>query len=145
MTEKEKAAQKNCTTPITRSDVSTQPTRDATKLELVGLHLMENGPEGISALSALAGLHDLNPRNSISELRNQHRISILDEFFSHQHSGGGVARLKRYWLADRDQARKVAVLVNHWRQARNDLPLSQEQIARYLVAFPTKSDHQPAA
>ncbi|WP_270804410.1 hypothetical protein [Aeromonas sp. QDB66] len=145
MTEKEKAAPQNGTTPITHTDVTTAPTSAATKLELVALHLVENGTNGISSLSALAGLHDLNPRNSISKLRRLHGVRISDEYFSHQHSGGGVARLKRYWVADRDQARKVAVLVNHWRRARNELPLSQEQIARYLVAFPTKSDHQPAA
>lgn len=145
MTEKPKAAPQNGTTPITHPDVSTQPTRDATKLELVARHLVENGPEGISALSALAGLHDLNPRNSISELRRQHGIRILDEFFRHQHSGGDAVPMKRYWLADRDQARKVAVLVNLKRKQRGAAPLSREQIARYLAAFPAKSDHQPAA
>ncbi|WP_439841679.1 hypothetical protein [Aeromonas taiwanensis] len=145
MTEKEKAAPQNGTTPITHADVSTQPTRDATKLELVALHLMENGTEGISALSALAGLHDINLRNSISDLRKHHGITIPDERFSHQHGGGGQTHFKRYWLADRDQARKAAELVNLKRKQRGAMPLSRERIARYLAAFPAKSSHQPAA
>ncbi|MNJ54898.1 hypothetical protein D3C77_503600 [compost metagenome] len=53
--------------------------------------------------------------------------------------------MKRYWLADRDQARKLAELVNLKRKQRGAAPLSREQIARYLVAFPTKPAHQPAA
>ncbi|MNF41046.1 hypothetical protein D3C84_220640 [compost metagenome] len=90
-------------------------------------------------------MHDLNPRNSISDLRSSHGIIILDAFFEHRHSEGGTVWLKRYWLADRDEARKVAELVNMKRKQRGAEPLSREQIARYLVAFPTKSDHQPAA
>lgn len=145
MTEKEKAAQKNCTTPITHTDVITVPTSAATKLELVALHLVENGTHGISALSALAGLHDLNPRNSISELRRQHGVRISDEYFTHRHSGDGDTHLKRYWLADRAEARKAAELVNLKRKQRGAAPLSREQIARYLAAFPIQSGHKPAA
>lgn len=145
MAEKQKAAPQNGTTPNTHADVITQPTRDATKLELVALHLVENGPAGISPLSALAGLHDLNPRNSISDLRRHHGITILDEYFSHQHSGRGVTHFKRYWLADRDEARKVAELVNLKRKQRGAASLSRDQIARYLAAFPTQQSHQPAA
>lgn len=145
MTAKEKAAPQNGTTPITHTDVTTAPTSAATKLELVALHLVENGTNGISSLSALAGLHDLNPRNSISELRRQHGVRISDEYFSHQHSGGGFARIKRYWLADRAEARKAAELVNLKRKHRGAAPLSREQIARYLAAFPIQSSHQPAA
>lgn len=145
MTAKEKAAPQNGTTPITTTDVITTPTSAATKLELVALHLVENGTHGISALSALAGLHDLNPRNSISDLRRQHGINVADEYFIHQHRGGGLTHLKRYWLADRNEARKVAELVNLKRKQRGAIPLSREQIARYLAAFPIQSSHQPAA
>ena len=49
MTEKEKAAPQNGTTPITHTDVTTAPTSAATKLELVALHLVENGTNGISS------------------------------------------------------------------------------------------------
>jgi len=145
MTEKEKAAQQNGTTPITHTDVTTAPTSAATKLELVALHLLENGTGGISHLSAVARLHDFNPRNSISELRRHHGLTISDVFFKHQHSGGGQTRFKRYWLADRTEARKVAELVNLKRKQRGAAPLSREQIARYLAAFPIQSGHQPAA
>lgn len=91
MNQKEKAApQNNGTIPNTKSHVITPSIRTATKLELVAHHLVENGPHGISSLSALAGLHDLNPRNSISYLRRHHGSTIRDEYFSHQHNGGGV-------------------------------------------------------
>ena len=135
----------NGTTKLERDKHTTQPTRCATKHELVALHLLEQGAQGVSALSALAGLHDLNPRNSISELRRQHGVRISDEYFSHQHSGGGFARIKRYWLADRAEARKAAELVNLKRKHRGAAPLSREQIARYLAAFPIQSGHKPAA
>lgn len=146
MSEKQKAAPlQNGATPNTHTDVITKPTSEATKLELVALHLLENGLTGISHLSAVARLHDFNPRNSISDLRRHHGIRILDVFFEHQHSGGGQTHFKRYWLADRDEARKVAELVNLKRKQRGVASLSREQVARYLAAFPTQHNHQPAA
>ena len=66
-----------------------------TKYELVALHLLEQGAQGVSALSGLAGLHDLNLRNSIGLLRRNHGIDITDAFFEHQHCGGGTTRFKR--------------------------------------------------
>lgn len=147
MSKKEKAAPQNGTTPTTPSPghTTTRPSGEATKLELVALHLVENSTQGVSALSGLAGLHDLNMRNSISLLRRNHAIRILDELFEHQHSGGGTTRLKRYWLSDRAEARKVAELVNLKRRQRNALPMEQEQIARYLAAFPATPDELPPA
>lgn len=150
MSKKRKAAPQNGTTLSQHWDLTTKPARDATKLELVALHLVENGTDGISSLSALAGLHDLNPRNSISDLRRHHGITILDEYFSHQHSGDGVARFKRYWIADRAQARKLVELVNLKRRQRGAQPLSQGHVSSYIARFPcpTKtpaSNHQPAA
>lgn len=106
---------------------------------------MENGRDGISALSSLSKDHDLNPRNSISALRNKHGIHIRDEGFAHQHSGGETTRMKRYWLADRNQARKAAELVNLKRKNRGAEPLSREQIARYLAAIPASEQPKPAA
>jgi len=141
---KEKATPKNGAAMESQSvDPTTNPTKRPTKRELVACHLLSNGPVGISALSALAGMSDLNARNSISELRRHNGVIIFDEFFAHQHSGGGTAHLKRYWLADRDQARKVAELVNLKRKQRGAASLSREQIARYLAAFPIKHSHQP--
>ena len=147
MTEKEKAAPQNGTTPTTPSPghATTRPSGEATKLELVALHLVENSTQGVSALSGLAGLHDLNMRNSISLLRRNHGIAIADAFFEHRHSGGGTTRLKRYWLSDREQAHKLVALINHWRRQRNALPMEQEQIARYLAAFPATPDDLPPA
>ena len=133
------------TTLNTQTEHSTAPSRCATKVELAALHLLENGTTGTSSLSGLAGLHDLNFRNSISDLRNKHGIHIPDEGFDHQHSGGETTRMKRYWLADRNQARKVAELVNLKRKARGAAPLSREQIARYLAAFPVAISTAPAA
>ena len=138
MSKKEKAAPQNGTTKLEHG-------QHITKYELVATHLLEQGAQGVSALSGLAGLHDLNMRNSISLLRRNHAIRILDELFEHQHSGGGTTRLKRYWLADREQARKVAELVNLKRYQRNALPMGPEQIARYLAAFPATPDELPPA
>lgn len=126
-----------------KKQATIKPTRPATKLELVASHLIENGTNGVSALSAFAGLHDFNPRNSISKLRKNHGFIIPDKYFNHQHSGGDNTKFKRYWLADREQARKVAELVNMKRMQRGATPLSREQIACYLTAFPTSSTIPP--
>lgn len=142
---KQKAAPQNGTTLNTQAEHSTTPSRCATKVEQAALHLLENGTSGTSSLSGLAGLHDLNFRNSISDLRNKHRIHIPDEGFDHQHSGGETTRMKRYWLADRNQARKAAELVNMKRKKRGAEPLSREQIARYLAAIPASEQPKPAA
>ena len=75
-------------------------------------------------------------RNSVSILRNRYGVAIQSEYFDHLHSGGCIAKMKRYWLADRNQARKLAELVNLKRKARGALSLSREQIARYLAAIP---------
>ena len=138
MSKKEKAAPQNGTTKL-------EPGQHITKHELVATHLLEQGAQGVSALSGLAGLHDLNMRNSISLLRRNHGIAIADAFFEHRHSGGGTTRLKRYWLSDREQAHKLVALINHWRRQRNALPMEQEQIARYLAAFPATPDELPPA
>ena len=141
---KTKAAPQSGTTPNMQTEHSITPLRIATKLELVAIHLLENGTTGTSSLSGLAGLHDLNFRNSVSKLRGC-GIQILDERFPHQHSGGEQVYLKRYWLADRNQARKLAELVNLKRKARGALSLSREQIARYLAAIPASEQPKPAA
>ena len=142
--DKIKAAPQNGTTPNQHAEHSITPLRIATKLELVAIHLLENGTTGTSSLSGLAGLHDLNFRNSVSKLRGC-GIQILDERFPHQHSGGEQVYLKRYWLADRNQARKAAELVNMKRKKRGAEPLSREQIARYLAAIPASEQPKPAA
>lgn len=142
---KQKAVPQNGTTPNTQTEHTITPSRCATKLELVAHHLLENGLVGTSALSGLAGLNDLNFRNSVSLLRRKHGIQIMDEFFPHQHRGGDLVHLKRYWLADRNQARKLVEQVNRKRQARGAPSLSQEQIARYLAAFPPMTYTPPAA
>ena len=143
--EKTKAAPQNGTTPNQHAEHSITPLRIATKLELVAIRLLENGLDGISALSSLARDHDLNPRNSVSILRNRHGIDIEGEHFPHQHSGGEQVSFKRYWLADRNQASKLAELVNMKRKKRGAEPLSREQIARYLAAIPASEQPKPAA
>ena len=142
--EKTKAAPQNGTTLNKQIQHSTAPIRSATKLEQAAVHLLENGTNGTSSLSGLSGLHDLNFRNSVSKLRGC-GIQILDERFPHQHTGGEQVYLKRYWLADRNQARKLAELVNLKRKARGALSLSREQIARYLAAIPASEQPKPAA
>ena len=140
-----KAAPQNGTTQNMQTEHSITPLRIATKLELVAIRLLENGLDGISALSSLARDHDLNPRNSVSILRNRYGVAIQSEYFDHQHSGGGIAKMKRYWLADRNQASKLAELVNMKRKKRGAEPLSREQIARYLAAIPASEQPKPAA
>ena len=143
--DKTKAAPQNGTTQNMQTEHSITPIRIATKLELVAIRLLENGLDGISALSSLARDHDLNPRNSVSILRNRHGIAIQSEYFDHQHSGGGIAKMKRYWLADRNQASKLAELVNMKRKKRGAEPLSREQITHYLAAMPASEQPKPAA
>ncbi|MGE6263061.1 hypothetical protein [Aeromonas media] len=145
MNKKEKAAPQNGTTQTKQGNTTTQPTRHATKLELVALHLLVSGTQGASALSGLAGLNDLNFRNSISDMRLHHGITIADEFFRHINRVGQPEKMKRYWLQDRDEASKVVDLINVKRQQRGAVPLSQAQIVRYLTAFPFTSGHLPAA
>ena len=130
---------------LERDKHTTQPTRCATKHELVATHLLEQGSQGVSALSGLAGLHDLNMRNSISLLRRNHGIAIADAFFEHRHSGGGTTRLKRYWLADREQAQKLVALINHWRKQRNAAPLADDHAAVLCARSPEASPLPPAA
>ncbi|MEA9426156.1 hypothetical protein VCX68_06295 [Aeromonas caviae] len=130
---------------LERDKHTTQPTRCATKHELVALHLLEQGAQGVSALSGLAGLHDLNLRNSVSLLRREHGMEIMDTFFEHQHSGGGTVRLKNYWLADREQAQKLVALINHWRKQRNAAPLADDHAAVLCARSPEAAPLPPAA
>ncbi|MNJ39426.1 hypothetical protein D3C77_342960 [compost metagenome] len=131
--QKEKGRTTNGTTQLEQG-------QHITKYELVATHLLEQGAQGVSALSGLAGLHDLNLRNSIGLLRRNHGVAITDACFEHQHSGGGTTRFKRYWLADREQAHKLVVLINHWRHLRQAVPLAEEYAAtlcaRTLAATP---------
>ena len=96
-------------------------------------------------MSGLAGLRDLNTRNSVSLLRREHGIEIADAFFEHQHSGGGTVRLKNYWLADREQAQKLVALINHWRKQRNAAPLADDHAAVLCARSPEATDLPPAA
>ena len=130
---------------LERDKHTTQPTRCATKHELVAVHLLEQGAQGVSALSGLDGLHDLNLRNSVSLLRREHGIEIADAFFEHQHSGGGTVRLKNYWLADREQAQKLVALINHWRHQRQAAPLVDDYAAILCARTPEAAPLPPAA
>lgn len=138
MSKKEKAAPQNGTTKL-------EPGQHITKHELVATHLLEQGSQGVSALSGLAGLRDLNLRNSVSLLRRNHGIAITDAFFEHQHSGGGTTRFKRYWLADREQAHKLVALINHWRRQRQAAPLADDCAAILCARTPEASPLPPAA
>ncbi|MFQ1647697.1 hypothetical protein ACK4A2_01275 [Aeromonas veronii] len=145
MTKKNGRTANGTTYQLERDKHTTQPTRCATKHELVALHLLEQGAQGVSALSGLAGLHDLNLRNSVSLLRREHGIEIMDAFFEHQHSGGGTVRLKNYWLADREQAHKLVALINHWRRQRQAAPLADDYAAILCARTPEASPLPPAA
>lgn len=145
MTKKNGRTANGTTYLLERDKHTTQPTRCATKHELVAVHLLEQGAQGVSALSALAVLHDLNPRNSVSELRRNHGIAITDTFFEHQHSGGGITRLKCYRLADRGQAHKLVALINHWRRQRQAAPLADDYAAILCARTPEASTLPPAA
>ena len=122
-----------------------EPSKAMTKYELVAIHLLEQGSQGVSALSGLAGLHDLNLRNSIGLLRRKHGVAITDAFFEHRHRGGGTTRFKRYWLADRDQAYKLVVLINHWRYQRQAAPLADDYAATLCARTPAAIPLPPAA
>ena len=145
MTKKNGRTANGTTYQLERDKHTTQPTRCATKHELVAVHLLEQGAQGVSALSGLAGLRDLNMRNSVSLLRREHGIEIADAFFEHQHSGGGTVRLKNYWLADREQAQKLVALINHWRRQRQAAPLADDYAAILCARTPESSPLPPAA
>ncbi|QNF17853.1 hypothetical protein FT669_13515 [Aeromonas jandaei] len=145
MTKKNGRTANGTTYQLEQGKDTTLPTRCATKHEMVALHLLEQGAQGVSALSGLAGLHDLNLRNSVSLLRREHGIEIADAFFDHQHSGGGITRIKRYWLADREQAHKLVALINHWRKQRNAAPLADDYAAILCARTPEASTLPPAA
>lgn len=145
MDKKNGRAANGTTYQLERDKHTTQPTRCATKHELVAVHLLEQGAQGVSALSGLAGLRDLNMRNSVSLLRREHGIEIADAFFEHQHSGGGTVRLKNYWLADREQAQKLVALINHWRRQRQAAPLADDHAAVLCARTPEASPLPPAA
>lgn len=136
--QKQKGRTANGTTQLERG-------QHITKYELVATHLLEQGVLGASALSGLAGLHDLNLRNSICLMRREHGICILNAFFAHEHSGGGTTRFKRYWLADRDQAHKLVALINHWRQQRQAAPLADNYVAILCARTPAAVPLPPAA
>lgn len=138
MKEAKKLATSNKAKP-NKKQTTIKPTHPVTKLELVASHLIVNGINGVSALSAFARSHDFNPRNSISKLRKNHGAIIPYKYFNHQHSCGHNTKFKHYWLADHEQVRKVAELVNMKRMQRGATPLSREQIAYYLIAFPISS------
>jgi hypothetical protein len=135
--QKEKGRTANGTTQLEQG-------QHITKYELVASHLLEQGALGVSALSGPAGLHDLNLRNSIGLLRRNHGLAMMDAFFEHQHSGGGTTCFKRYWLADRKQAHKLGVLINHWRHLRQVVPLAEEYAATLCARTPEAISLPPA-
>ncbi len=112
---------------------------DATRTKLVVCCLWSNGPVGASALSGLTGQHELSFRNSIIERYSHHGITIVDEFFDHQHVGGDVTGLKRYWPGSHDKTCKVTDLVNSKRKKRWANPLGQKQMIHYLTVFPSNT------
>ena len=107
----------------------------ATQFERVAIHLLENGQDGISALSALWCLDGLNLHESISKLRRHHGITIKDTFFVSRYFWGGQSYFKRYWLANRSQAWKVAKLVNQKRRQRGAALLSLEECTHYFALY----------
>ncbi|MFM5205994.1 hypothetical protein ACEUAW_17255 [Aeromonas veronii] len=119
--------------------------RNMHKLELTAYHLLEQGPQkGCTALTGLANCRDLNYRNGVSDLRKM-GVSILDEYFTHQHSGGGRVQMKRYWLATVEDARKVVALVNLKRGKRGEVLISPEQEAQYLKQYENGADPKISA
>ena len=147
MSTKEKAAPQNGTTPNATSPghATTKAPKVPTLLELAATHLLERGMRGTSQLTFFPLYRDFNYRNRIDELRNDHDVIIHSMPFDHRNSAGRTTRFERYWLANREEARKVAELVNLKRRQRNALPMEQEQIARYLAAFPATPDELPPA
>ena len=140
MRKKEKAAPQNGTTKLEPGQHITKATKVPTLLELAAVHLLESGMKGTSQLTFFPLYHDFNYRNRIDELRNDHDVIIHSMPFDHRNSAGRTTRFERYWLANREEARKVAELVNLKRR-----PMEQEQIARYLAAFPATPDELPPA
>ncbi|MFB3241106.1 hypothetical protein Q7C15_20245 [Aeromonas salmonicida] len=147
MSQKERAAPQNGTTPTTPSPghATTKAPKVPTLLELAAAHLLESGMKGASQLTFFPLYHDFNYRNRIDELRNDHDVIIHSMPFDHRNRAGRIVRFERYWLADREEARKVAELVNLKRRQRNALPMEQEQIACYLAAFPALPGELPPA
>lgn len=147
MQKKEKAAPQNGATMKAETDTVTRDceinsitckARHPTRLELACIHLLDNGPQGTSRVSASRANGDPDYRNWISELRRKYGIQIESETFDYLGQGGRVSHLSRYYLPNRDEARRAAELANLKRKERGAEPLSQAQIARYLAAFPAK-------
>lgn len=145
MAEKQKAAPQNGTTPNTRPNATTSRQRKATRIELACIHLLECAQAGTTRVTAFHHHGDGDYRNRIDELRNDHGIKIPSKHCEHKCWDGSISYISRYWLPDREQARKVAELVNLKRKQRGAPPLSQGQVARYLAAFPTQHSHQQTA
>ena len=145
MSKKEKAAPQNGTTKLEPGQHITKATKVPALLELAAAHLLESGMKGTSQLTFFPLYYDFNYRNRIDELRNDHDVIIHSMPFDHRNIAGRITRFERYWLSDRAEARKVAELVNLKRRKRNALPMEQEQIARYLAAFPATPDELPPA
>ncbi|WP_270804179.1 hypothetical protein [Aeromonas sp. QDB02] len=147
MSQKERAAPQNGTTPTTPSPghATTKAPKVPTLLELAAAHLLESGMKGTSQLTFFPLYHDFNYRNRIDELRNDHDVIIHSMPFDHRNRAGRIARFERYWLADREEARKVAELVNLKRRQRNALPMEPELIACYLAGFPALPGELPPA
>ena len=135
----------NGTTKLEPGQHITKATKVPALLELAAAHLLESGMKGTSQLTFFPLYHDFNYRNRIDELRNDHDVIIHSTPFDHRNSAGRTTRFERYWLADREEARKVAELVNLKRRQRNALPMEPEQIACYLAAFPATPDELPPA
>ncbi|MGN4956751.1 hypothetical protein ACTG16_12050 [Aeromonas sp. 23P] len=126
----------NGTTQHEQHQHSARCHKPASLLEIACIHLLDKGLSGTSQLTAFASHQDFNYRSRINELRNRHHLVIRGETFEHRHSGSGVARFKRHWLADRNEARKAIALINHKRTLRGATLLNQKQIDRYLSRFP---------
>ncbi|WP_417345773.1 hypothetical protein [Ferrimonas sp.] len=108
--------------------------------------LLERGPEGVHTLDHQVGSRQDVERieaaggywtsclnSDISALRNRHSIVIVSRSDPYISPRGFKANFSRYWLADAKACRDLVKLVNLLRRRRNDQPLSQRQVARYIA------------
>ena len=131
--------------------MTTTTIKAPSKMEKCLLEFLKRGTEGIHTLDVqIHNKHHADNQSSVgafwtsclnsdvSYLKNEKGIAIARKTEQYKSKDGHVSNFKRYWLPDRDEARKALILTNHYRRKRKAAPLTQKEFAFYLTNFPSK-------